>query len=1048
MKVKIDDKEVTKLFSSFNKYLASCESEEELREMFSLRVLPFIGIPDSSVTHIRHEYSVLKGRIDSLYGCAILEFKSPGELPQHNSNKKFITIQNQVERHITGVSKKDKIETESIIGIIFDGKRIAYQYHVEGVTIVKGPYLLDKFLFKGLIEKLLFGLTAPKAFSAKNLISDFGLVSPNCSPFVRILYKTLINSKSKRTKLLFEQWKIYFREICGYNFNSEKNLRRIASINYGIEDPNIEALTFCIHSYFSIILTLVATKLGDTISTNFDSEYWLKELSNDNETSFQKILESVFDNDPFKEVGFTNLIEPTFFTWFISESNFELNKAIREAVKTIAQYSTSTLKLHEIGDSDILKELYQSLSPRELRHALGEYYTPDWLADQTLDRVGYNGKYGEKTLDPTCGSGTFLIRAISRYIETNKKLKPELLAKGILNDIKGIDLNPLAVSSSKINYLITIGEDLLKSIEGEQIEIPIYLSDAMLAPLEHKFETSSSYIIPTKVANFSLNKSFVDDARFLETMTLLEESIKNKWTFDVFSGLASSKLTWDEASFEKHLKETHKVLTDLESKGLNGIWAGIIKNFFAPTFLTQFDYIIGNPPWVNWENLPETYRDSIKKYWSIYAYNLFRITGLQSRLGSAHDDICVLLTYIVCDIFLKFDGKIGFVLPQTLFKAKGGGDGFRGFQIKDNFCFNILSVDDMAKIQPFDASNKTSIFCAVKSKPTFPNKYPVKYYKWTKPNGVKLDSRHTLEMVLKYLKVENQIAIPIDKNNISSPWLTGDVATVKLLYRLVGKSNYQARKGVDTSLNAVYWVKKLDSNKKLVQVENCQTKSKSEVRKRKVWIEEDVMYSVLRGKDFGKWKFELPYFQVLLYSEKTGKPLELKEASKLYPNAFKYFSTSDYSRLLKKRAIFTKHLVGQPFYSCYDIGKYSFADYKVVWKALGTGMQACVIGKHENKVIVPDHNVMLIPFSKADEAHFICAILNSDLATLFVTSYIEWFFSTHILEYFNIPTYDANNIQHKKLAEFSKAAHKLTNENEIEKLEKKLNKIVNNLFGI
>jgi hypothetical protein len=1048
MTIKIDDKEVSKLFTSFTKYLASCESEEELREMFSLRVLPYIGIPDSSVTHIRHEYSVLKGRIDSLYGCAILEFKAPGEIPQHNSNKKFLTIQDQVERHIKGVSKKDDIETESIIGIIFDGKRIAYQYHVEGVTIVKGPYTLDKFLFKGLIEKLLFGLTAPKAFSAKNLISDFGLVSPTCSPFVRLLYQTLITSKSQRTKLLFEQWKIYFREICGYNFNSEKNLRRIASVNYGISDPSIEALTFCIHSYFSIILTLIATKLGDTISSSFDSEYWLKELSNENESSFQKTLESVFDNEPFKEVGFTNLIEPTFFTWFISEQNTELNKSIKEAVKTIAQYSTSTLKLHEIGDSDILKELYQSLSPRELRHALGEYYTPDWLADQTLDRVGYRGQFGAKTLDPTCGSGTFLIRAITRYIETNKKLKPAILAKGILNDIKGIDLNPLAVSASKINYLITMGEELLKSVAGEQIEIPIYLSDAMLAPLEHKFETSSSYIIPTKVANFSLNKSFVDDSRFLETMTLLEESIKNKWSFEVFSGLASSNLQWDEVSFETHLKETHKILTDLESKGLNGIWAGIIKNFFAPAFLSQFDYIIGNPPWVNWENLPETYRDSIKKYWSIYAYNLFRITGLQARLGSAHDDICVLLTYIVCDIFLKYGGKIGFVLPQTLFKAKGGGDGFRGLQIKDNFCFNIISVDDMAKIQPFDAANKTSIFCAVKNKPTIPNKYPVKYYKWTKPNGVKLDSRHTLEMVLKNLKVAIQTAIPIDKSNISSPWLTGDIATVKLLYKLVGNSSYQARKGVDTSLNAVFWVKKIDENKKLIQVENCQTKSKSEVRQRKAWIEEEVLYSVLRGKDFGKWKFELPYFQILLYNEKTGKPLDLKEASKSYPNAFKYFSTSDYASLLKQRAIFTKHLVGQPFYSCYDIGKYSFAEYKVVWKALGTGMQACVIGKHENKIIVPDHNVMLIPFSKADEAHFICAVLNSDLATLFVTSYIEWFFSTHILEYFNIPTYNPKNKDHQILVGLSKTAHKKISEKELEKTESLLNKIVNKIFGI
>lgn len=438
--IKIEEKELSKLFSSFNKYLVACKTEEELREMFSLRVLPFIGIPDSSVTHIKHEYSVLKGRIDSLYGCAILEFKAPGEIPQHSSSVKFQTITEQVNRHIVGVSKKDKIDTNSIIGIIFDGKRIAYQYNVEGVSVIKGPYQLDKYFFKGLIEKLLFGLTAPKAFSAKNLINDFGLVSLTCAPFVRLLYNTLVDSKSERTNLLFSQWKIYFREICGYNFNAEKNLRRIASVNYGIPDPNIESLTFCIHSYFSIILTLLATRLGDTLSSNFDSEYWLKELAEEDEDKFQNTLERVFDNEPFKEVGFTNLIEPTFFTWFISEKNVEVNKTIKETVKTVAQYSTSTLKLHEIGESDILKELYQSLSPRELRHALGEYYTPDWLADLTLDRVGYKGEFGKRALDPTCGSGTFLIRAITRYIEANKKFKSDKIARGILSDIRGIDL--------------------------------------------------------------------------------------------------------------------------------------------------------------------------------------------------------------------------------------------------------------------------------------------------------------------------------------------------------------------------------------------------------------------------------------------------------------------------------------------------------------------------------------------------------------------------------------------------------------------------------
>jgi len=758
------------IFKTFTHYLQACSNEEELREIFSSRVLPELGIPDSKITHIKHEYSVVHGRIDSLYGSAILEFKSPGSIPNYSTSKKFIGYKNQVTKHIKGVSQKDKLDISTIIAVIFDGHSIAYQYIIDGNEITFGPYKLNEALFKNFLDRLLYGLTLPKAMTSRNLISDFGLNSSRCAPFIRELYWSICKSKSQRTKLLLGQWKIYFREICGYNFIAQKNLRRIGEVNYSIDNPDIENLIFAIHTYFSIILSLLAVKIGNTLSSNFDSEYWLSELSISDEKRFKQALEQVFNNRPFEDVGFTNLIEPTFFNWFISEDNENIFESFRDVVLAISEYSTITLKLNDIGESDILKELYQSLSPRELRHALGEFYTPDWLANLLLDRIGYDGKFGSNVMDPTCGSGTFLIQAIMRYKENNKHFSKAEIVDGIVSNIRGIDLNPLAVGASKINYLIAIGEEYLKSIEPQGLEIPVYLSDAMLAPLEHKFESGSSYVIPTKVANFELNKEFINDDKFLMTMSLLQESVKNKWSFKEFKGLSESQLGWIGNKIEKFAKEMYVRLEDLENKGLNGIWANIIRNFFAPTFLSKVDYIIGNPPWINWENLPEEYRESIKKYWSEYAYNLFRHRGLTARLGSAHDDLCVLLTYIVADMFLKKGGKIGFVLPQTLFKSKGGGDGFRSFKIENNFAFRVLSVDDLVDIKPFDSENKTSVFVALKNGET---KYPVPYYKWIKGDGIKISHKHTLGAVKQLIKVEEQIAIPIDSKNIRSPWLTG-----------------------------------------------------------------------------------------------------------------------------------------------------------------------------------------------------------------------------------------------------------------------------------
>lgn len=910
-------KGLNELYRSFLKYIKTCSSEQDFREMFSQRIFPSLGISDEMISHIKHEYSVINGRIDSLYGHVVLEFKAPGKLAKNRNTKSFLEYTEQVKRHISGIAKKHDSNPESILGVLFDGKKIAYQYLVNKETIIKGPYEFDHYQFRKLVNSIYYGLTAPKAMSSRNLIADFGLNSILCNELVKLLYKQALNTTNERSILLFSQWKVYFREICGYEFESKKNLRRIVEVNYGIKKPDIETLTFAIHTYFSIILTFLAIKMGEIMSNNFDSDHWLRMLTEPKDNNLHKNLNIIFQNTPFKEIGFSNLIEPTFFAWFIEEKDSVIYEQIRKVAKLVSEYSISTLKIHDIHESDILKELYQSLSPRELRHSLGEFYTPDWLAEHTLLRLKYSPQPGTKTIDPTCGSGTFIIAAINTYKMINSSLEPIKLAEHILNDIKGIDLNPLAVAASKINYLIALGEENLIALEGSDVEIPIYLSDSMLAPLEHKYETGEDYVIPTKVANFSLKKSFVEDGRFLESMTVLEDAIKNDDDYASFRSRLDTTQKWKNAEVDDAVENTFSVLKDLEQKGLNGIWAGIIKNFFAPTFMGLSDYIIGNPPWVNWENLPESYRDSIKKYWSEYAYNLFRIKGMQARLGSAHDDICVLLTYIVADNFLKFGGKLGFVLPQTLFKSKGGGDGFRRFEIENNFYFSVVSVDDMVSLQPFDASNKTSVFVAKKSKT--PNKYPVKYYKWTKQKGFSLDTRHTLEIVTSNVDIEEQIAIPIDKDKISSPWLSGEKSLVGKLHKLVGKSHYRARKGVDTSLNQVFWVKETQTKGSLAQVQNCQSRGRSMVRQRSVWVEKKALYPALRGKNFKKWNYEIELDQILLYDEKTGKPLSKATATKKFPKATKYFSTSDYVPLLEKRAIFRKHLSQYPNYSCFGM---------------------------------------------------------------------------------------------------------------------------------
>src|SRR5512140_618169 len=102
---------------------------------------------------------------------------------------------------------------------------------------------------------------------------------------------------------------------------------------------------------------------------------------------------------------------------------------------------------------DALKHIYQEMFPQRARHALGEYYTPDWLAEHVLDELDYTD---QRMLDPACGSGTFLVAAINRVRRCNSHLQPGQLLDKILDSVAGFDVNPLAVFTARANYRIAI----------------------------------------------------------------------------------------------------------------------------------------------------------------------------------------------------------------------------------------------------------------------------------------------------------------------------------------------------------------------------------------------------------------------------------------------------------------------------------------------------------------------------------------------------------------------------------------------------------------
>jgi hypothetical protein len=458
---------------------------------------------------------------------------------------------------------------------------------------------------------------------------------------------------------------------------------------------------------------------------------------------------------------------------------------------------------------------------------------------------------------------------------------------------------------------------------------------------------------------------------------------------------------------------------------MNGLWARLLKNNFAPLTEGKFDYIVGNPPWVNWEHLPDGYRQSIAPIW--IGYGLFQQKGM--RAAFTKDDISVLMTYVAADKLLKEGGKLGFLITQSVFKSELGGKGFRQFRIlQPNGKFvplRVLHVDDMVALQPFEgASNRTAVMVLEKGRQTT---YPVPYTVWRKVKGARFTYDSTLEEVTNATVRLNFVAEPVNPSDPTSPWLTARPKAIKAIRKVLGKSDYKAHEGVNTGgANAVYWVnivlKRPDG---LVMVRNITEGAKVKVDEVTEPIEPDLLYPLLRGRDVRRWKAEPSAW--IIVTHKPGMRLNAipeKEMQERYPRTYGYFKRFEQT-LLKRGGWEVKQMMkaGKPFYSMSEIGDYTFAPWKVVWREVAHTLDAAVAPPFDDKPAVPDHTLILIDCACKEEAHYLCAALNSSPARLGVQAYIVLHPDPHILEHIRIPRFDPKNPVHLRLAELSMQAH-------------------------
>jgi hypothetical protein len=1008
-----------------------------------------------------------RGRADAVLNRLVIEYEPPGKLSPNLTDTATAHAVDQVKRYLAGLAKEDRHQLTRLAGIAFDGQYIVFVRYYAGKFQIERPVEANLPALQRLLQWL-SGTGPGIALTAHNLHRDFAMEQLRTQKILHALYKGLQNALPHHPMVqnLFQQWRLFFSQSIDYTEafggNKLEPLKKwVGKAAITIENADeAEQFFFVLHTYFALLLKLLAWL---TLSKHMGLKLGLPVLgelrSADGYTLKARLQDDLESGGLFRKYGLANLLEGDFFTWYLYAWNPAIEEALQTLLGRLDEYDPASLSIYPEESRDLFKKLYHALLPREIRHNLGEYYTPDWLAEyllQRTDKTFFTEPDAEteptlrtklahtRWLDPACGSGTFLVLLIARYRKLGHRLfLPEAeLLRTITQNIVGFDINPLAVLTARVNYLLAIA-DLLQHRKGE-ITIPVYLADSVQTPAAgESLFTAHTIRFETAADTFHIPRTVCQPGSFDRFCNLLEESIIQHLSPPAFVARLTKQLPdlpWTSADTET-LQTTYHHLQKLHDEGKDGIWARLLKNLFAPLTIGQFDYIVGNPPWINWEHLPDGYRQSIKPVWE--RYGLFPHGGMDTILGKGKKDISMLMTFTVMDGLLRAGGKLGFIITQSVFKTAGSGQGFRQLRIpQPNNQFvplKVLHVDDMAALQPFEgASNRTAVMVLEKGEPTA---YPVSYTLWRKKKGVRFTYDSSLAEVLSATVRLNFAAEPVDPNDPTSPWLTAEPHAFMSIYKVRGKSDYKAHAGAYTGgANAVYWVEIIDRRPDgLVLVRNLTEGAKVQVPEVVEAVEPDLLYPLLRGRDVQRWKAEPSACILMVQDPEKRRGYSEEWLQENYPRTYGYLKR--FEEVLRKRAAFKRYFTRKdknnrivetgPFYSMFDVGPYTFAPWKVVWTRVANDITAAVVGHAnvagEHKPVVPIETATLVDFTDFTEAHYFCAVVNSCPWRLVIVSTAVHgtggFGSPNVLEKARIPRFDSANPVHGRLAELSKEAH-------------------------
>jgi hypothetical protein len=445
-------------------------------------------------------------------------------------------------------------------------------------------------------------------------------------------------------------------------------------------------------------------------------------------------VRALIEGEQFRLAGLHGVVEADFFDWPILATGGTL--VVRGIARRLARFAWDHV------EHDVLKVLYESVIDSRTRQQLGEYYTPDWLAERMINQT-FTDAATQTLLDPACGSGTFLFWAVRKALgayDAEGLTNQEALAQ-LVTRVHGVDLHPVAVTLARVTYLLAIGRERLAD-RGE-LTIPVYLGDSVRWEQDNTLLAQGGLSIHTSdgMELFAQELHFpegvlADPERFDRlVVALADRAAKRERPSSLTSkpqipSIAAILKSHDVSpSDHEALTLVFEKLCRLHDAGRDHVWGYYVRNLARPlAFMRadgQVDVLVGNPPWLAYRNMPDQIQASYRL--------LAKARGLWAGGKVAtNQDLSDLFVARAVEQYLKPGGHFSFVMPFAVLSRRQ----FAGFRTGDwtSQGGGITAVrfeepEEFARVKPAMFPVPSCVVSGVKQGP--PSPLPLHVTRWT-----------------------------------------------------------------------------------------------------------------------------------------------------------------------------------------------------------------------------------------------------------------------------------------------------------------------------